>query len=108
MLSIRSLYFTLTKARFSFMVGVSSSSSGVRSCSISRNFLTVSTRASCRFTRSISPQIRSCTSDARQRDAKLLKGTLRSCANWATVSWSIMTRQERNFRRSPITTASEM
>ena len=25
-----------------------------------------------------------------------------------TVSWSIMTRQERNLRRSPITTASAM
>jgi hypothetical protein len=90
------------------MVGVSSSSSGVRSCSMSRNVLTVSTRASCRFTRSISPRISSCTSGARHSEAKLLKGTFFSWANCATVSWSIITRQERYFRRSPITTASEM
>ena len=63
-----------------------------------RNFLIVSTRASCLFTRSISPQIRSCTSLARQSEAKLVNGTFRSWANWATVSWSIMTRQERNLR----------
>src|SRR5215813_9208466 len=98
MVSITSLYLTLTKARRSFMVGVSSSSSGVRICSMSRNFLMVSTRASCLFTRSISLQIRSCTSVDRQREAKLVKGTFCSWANWATVSWSIMTRQERNLR----------
>ena len=75
---------------------------------MSRNVLTDSTRASCVFTRSISPQMRSCTSLARHSEVKLVNGTLRSCANWATVSWSIITRQERNLRRSPMTTASAM
>ena len=37
-----------------------------------------------------------------------MKGTLRSCAYWATVSGSSMIRHERNRRCSPITTASEM
>ena len=90
------------------MVGVSSSSSGVRICSIKRNVLMVSTRASCLLTRSISSPMSSCTSRARHSEAKLVNGTFRSWANWATVSWSIMTRQERNRRRSPMTTASEM
>ncbi len=90
------------------MVGVSSSSSGVRICSINRNVLMVSTRASCLLTRSISPQMRSWTSLDRHSEVKSVNGTLRSWANWATVSGSIMTRQERNLRRSPITTASEM
>src|SRR6267378_1838036 len=76
--SIVSLYFMFTNVRFSFIVGVSSSSSAVKICSMRENFLIVSTRASCRFTRSISPQIRSCTSLARQSEAKLVNGTLRS------------------------------
>src|SRR5215469_1811431 len=43
-------------------------------------------RTSCLFTRSISLQIRSCTSGARQSEVKLVKGTFFSWANWATVS----------------------
>src|SRR5581483_3130683 len=92
--SMTSLYLRLTNVRFSFIVGVSSSSSAVSSSSMSRNFLIVSTRANCLLTRSISPQMRSWTSRARHSEAKLVKGTLRSCANCATVSWSIMTRHE--------------
>ncbi len=45
-----------------------------------RNFLMVSTLASCRFTRSISLQIRSRISVARQSEAKLVNGTFRSWA----------------------------
>src|SRR6185436_7450616 len=82
MSSMTSLYLVLTNARLSFIVGVSSSSSAVRICSMSRKLLMVSTRASCRFTRSISDQMRSCTSLARHSEAKLVKGTLRSWANW--------------------------
>ena len=42
-------YFSFTKLRFSFMVGVSSSSSAVSCWSIRRNFLMVSTRANFLF-----------------------------------------------------------
>src|SRR6185369_12377938 len=78
--SISSRYFSLTSFLFSFIVGVSSSSSGESFCSISRNFFTCSTRAKCLFTLSISPWISSWTSGRRHRLAKLENGIAWSCA----------------------------
>ena len=50
--SIRGRYFSFTNLRLSFIVGVSSSSSGVSSWSIRRNFFTCSTRANFALTAS--------------------------------------------------------
>src|SRR5205814_6252194 len=84
--SIIPLYFSFTNLRLSFMVGVSSSSSAVSCCSISRNFLIVSTRAKPWLTRSISELISSTTSRVRQSEAKSVNGTLLSWACLATLS----------------------
>src|SRR5678815_581319 len=50
MASISDRYFLFTKLRRSFMVGVSSSSSGVSCCSIRKKRLIVSTRAKLALT----------------------------------------------------------
>src|SRR6266702_4860778 len=67
--SISSRYLRLTRLRFSFIVGVSSSSSAVRICSISRNSLIVSTRANRLFTVSISVLINAWIGFARHSEA---------------------------------------
>src|SRR5258706_855665 len=78
--SISSRYFSFTSFLFSFMVGVSSSSSGESFCSIRRNFFTCSTRAKALFTLSSSAWISSWISGLRHRLAKFEIGIAWSCA----------------------------
>ena len=79
--SINSAYLRLTRLRFNFIVGVSSSSSAVNCYSSKRNCLICSTRAKALLTFSTSAAIRPNTSGARHRLRKSLNGKSRCCAH---------------------------